>query len=719
MATTVITPSLPYSIADSFTEAVKTELYNYYYFIGGTPSLSSGESIQSESYKRKIRDNIIFMKRISPSDISLVTNLYRWSSGLVVDQWDDLLDMSDKKFYCVNVKNEVFKCLDNSNNSVSIIMPERPISDWMIPFKTSDGYTWQYLYTVDPFERNRFMTSRYLPVKSALSKYFYSGNSVASVNVIKAGSGYPVSQKTKLNIIPKHKSVYIKEVSLTGEILEFNEGDLNLISHIKYESGLNVSINTYTGVGASISINHDPETQNITGLTINNGGSNYRKGDSITLLKMPVIMASLDSNGSFHEVKIISQGDNDGRGGGFTEIPDIVIDYTSDDASSTSGKGLYYVNGERNPSALFEPIIDSNSESETYGKLLDIIIRDPGIDYDSTRATTIKVSGDGYGADFIPIVIGGKVVAVSVINPGRNYTWMNLDVLGGNTTNTATLEPIFIKSDIYSNQSILEQLITDPTYQGGIYSIKINNGGTKYNKSSTRITLSGDGTGATAIVDSVDSNGSITKIKMTSFGSGYTYCNISITDTERDTSLNPINASLRAIISPISGHGLNSADELFANQMIIHTQIQDETQLNYLMNEYTQFGIIRGVKDINVNDLSSVVSDFTSFRMIFNTINGLSVGSILTFSQSGRVTRYKVVKIELPNIVTLVQMSSIYRSLGNTGTFYMGSTAFRWTSILSRPSINKYSGELLYSGSIDSFTVDDQKRVSIKTKITI
>lgn len=711
MATSVITPSLPYSIADSFTEAVKTELYNYYYFIGGTPSLVTGESIQSESYKRKIRDNIIFMKRISPSDISLVTNLHRWSSELIIDQWDDLLDMSNKNFYCVNVKNEVFKCLDNGNNSISVIMPERPITDWMFPFQTTDGYTWQYLYTVDPFERNRFMTSRYLPVKSALSKYFYSGNSVASVNVINSGSGYPISQKTKLSIIPKHKSVYIKEVSSNGAILEFNESDLELISHIKYEAGLDAVINTYTGVNGNISINYDIKTKNITGLTINNGGSNYRKGDSIILLKMPIIMASLDDNGSFHEVKIIDQG------AGFTEVPDIVIDYTTEDAS-TSGRGLYYINGERNISALFEPIIDSNPDSETYGKLIDIVIRDPGIDYDYARATTIKVSGDGYGADFVPLVIDGEVKSVSIINPGRNYTWMKLDVIGGNTTNRALLEPIFIKSDIYSNQSIIEQIITDPVNQGGIYSIKVNSGGTNYSSEDTcRITLSGDGAGATAIP--IIDGGEIIKVKMTSFGYGYTYCNITITDNERDMSVNPVNASLRAIISPIGGHGSNAADELFANQMIIHTPIQDESQLNYLMNDYTQFGIIRGVKNINSNNLSSNVSDFTVFKMIFNTINGLSVGNILTFTQSGRITRYKVVKIELPNIVTLIQMSSIYRTLGNTGTFYMGSTAYRWTSILSRPTINKYSGELLYSGNIDSFTVDDQKRVSIKTKITI
>lgn len=712
MASKVVTPSLPYSIADSFAEAIKNEVYNYYYFIGATPTLSSGESESSESYKRKIRDNIIFMKKVSPSDVSLITSLHKWASGLVYEQWDDYADMLDKKFFCVNTNNEVFKCLDNGNNKESSIMPDKPISDWHIPFQTSDDYTWQYLYTVDPFEKNKFMTSRYLPVRSALSKYFYSGNSVSSVKVNESGSGYLISQKTKLDIIDKHRSAHVNSVStIDGEILSFNQSEINLIKNIKYDTELTVRINTNTGVGAIIEIIPDTNTGYISDLRITNPGRNYRKGDSITIIKPAIIMASLDDNGSFHEVKIIDAG------GGYTEIPEIVISYT--DEFATLGRGKYYVNGQRNPSALFEAVIDSNSESENYGKLIDVIIKDPGINYDHSRATIIKVLGDGYGADFIPLVINGMVKDVSVINPGRNYTWMELKVIGGNTTNEAKLTPIFIKSDIYSNQSILEQLINQPSTQGGIYSIKVLNEGEGYNSSTCEIKLSGDGIGATAIP--VIESGAIKRIKMTSFGSGYTYCEISITDTERDNNIAQPNASLRAIIPPVLGHGSNSADELLTNELYIHTTIQDIDQIDYLINDYTQFGFIRGVKSIGSNDLSSVVSDFTLFKTTFSSINGLNLNDVLTLTLSGRTVRFKVVKIETPRNVYLIQMSSIYRSIGTKGTFYKEQTAYNWTASTTdlKPVLNKYSGELLYSGNIDSFTIDDQKRVSIKTKITI
>jgi len=81
------------SLAEGVYRDVTTRSSNYYYFLGKTLSwqdeLNPPYPIDSFAYERAVRNEIITMKQIGPSDVSFVVPRRNWNSGSVYDMYDD------------------------------------------------------------------------------------------------------------------------------------------------------------------------------------------------------------------------------------------------------------------------------------------------------------------------------------------------------------------------------------------------------------------------------------------------------------------------------------------------------------------------------------------------------------------------------------------------------------------------------------------------------
>ena len=81
------------SLAEGVFRDVTSRSSNYYYFLGKTLSwddeLNPPYPIDSYAYERAVRNEIITMKQIGPSDISFVVPRRNWTSGTVYDMYDD------------------------------------------------------------------------------------------------------------------------------------------------------------------------------------------------------------------------------------------------------------------------------------------------------------------------------------------------------------------------------------------------------------------------------------------------------------------------------------------------------------------------------------------------------------------------------------------------------------------------------------------------------
>jgi hypothetical protein len=81
------------SLAEGIYRDVTTKSSNYYYFLGRTLEWTDASNppypIDSYAYERAVRDDIITLKSIAPSDVAFVIPRTNWTSGTVYDMYDD------------------------------------------------------------------------------------------------------------------------------------------------------------------------------------------------------------------------------------------------------------------------------------------------------------------------------------------------------------------------------------------------------------------------------------------------------------------------------------------------------------------------------------------------------------------------------------------------------------------------------------------------------
>jgi hypothetical protein len=114
--------------------------------------------------------NMIFGKRITSSDMSLMIRNIPYQSNKIFAMYDDQDDtLFDKDFYCVvdeTAYYHVYKCLDNNGNTASTVQPDfsHIVGANTIVYETSDGYRWKYMYSFTDTANNKFATTEYIPI---------------------------------------------------------------------------------------------------------------------------------------------------------------------------------------------------------------------------------------------------------------------------------------------------------------------------------------------------------------------------------------------------------------------------------------------------------------------------------------------------------------------------------------------------------------------------
>jgi hypothetical protein len=112
--------------------------------------------------------NMIAAKRIQSSDVTHAAPRYNWISGTVYSEFDDRdPTLIEKQFYVTTTAGNVYKCIDNNNDSVSTVEPTGiSLTDLIL---TSDGYRWKYMFTLSSGRKLKFLTGDYIPVQTLTS----------------------------------------------------------------------------------------------------------------------------------------------------------------------------------------------------------------------------------------------------------------------------------------------------------------------------------------------------------------------------------------------------------------------------------------------------------------------------------------------------------------------------------------------------------------------
>ena len=346
-----------------------------------------------------------------------------------------------------------------------------------------------------------------------------------------------------------------------------------------------------------------------------------------------------------------------------------------------------------------------NSAFYSDGQIDGVVIDNFGSGYTSAN-TTIIVEGDGINANLTPVInLAGEIDDVIIENRGNGYTYANVTVDGDGEN--AAISINLSTNDLNSVQSTVELAAVE----GAIYALRLDNVGHGYNTTAS-ITVEGDGTGFAGNV--ILDNNVISRIEVSNPGSGYTHANAIITSTYGS------NGAVSAILSPFGGHGKNSVKELFAEAIMFYSTINNDKINSVIVdNDYRQFGII---KDIEQYDSAARFDESIGSPCTLVTVG--SVGSLaddtILVLDEDHTKQFEVIETHVGSNQLLLGNLNNYTIADGT-TFIDLSTGITYIvqTIDASPTINKFSGDLLYIDNRTAARYSDNQIVTLRTVIKL
>jgi hypothetical protein len=636
------------------------------------------------------------------------------------------------KFYVLTDEFNVYKCLSNNGNKPSI---SKPVSTAPLAFTLDDGYVWKFMYTIPLYLRNKFLSSNYMPVVTALDNQFYSKGSIVSYSIENRGFGYVKNTwKVKRIIVLNGGKGYTTSTPFTFPAAP---------------SG---------GVQATASIVEVGPIGNVISISVTNQGSLY-KSQPVASVTAPsasgldwVVEYEAATDTAYTKLAISGDGYNE-----YNPYSLKIVNIINRGSFATAPSGDLFTF----PSPLLTygrmPTVEVTFRIKSGTSLYEvdtITVTDTGYGYTNplvfgvnTFAAVLVAGGFSCDlgassqkneAEIIPLLSSsGEIKAIQITSPGTGYTYATVTVVGKKTVYMVSGDPAsanmvdldasntvgFSKASVIldfgvgtidTKQSNVELLAVD----GSIEVVKVDNPGQGYS-ASTVISVVGDGVGFAC--QPVIVAGQLTGVVVTNPGSGYTFANI--------TASIGSSSVLRAIISPKGGHGKDAVSELYARTLVLYTRLIDEKNKNIsITNDFRQVAILKNPKIYAEDSFYRKATGSTCvlFTCEINSANTSAYNAMTIdgelFAVADSTKKFTLVeKAILNNKYCLVAtVDSNYVPIQSSLVAMNVSNASYPISISSvgAPDINKYSGEMLYIDNRVKFVSSIDQTIAVSTLIT-
>lgn len=343
------------------------------------------------------------------------------------------------------------------------------------------------------------------------------------------------------------------------------------------------------------------------------------------------------------------------------------------------------------------------------GAITSIVIDSGGSGYTNAN-TIITVTGDGVNANLQPFVNGsGQLQDIVIINSGSGYTYADVAVsvvAGAGAGANAYVD--FSTGDLNTQQAFVEL----SAINGALYGFRVNNAGNNY--TSATVSVEGDGINFVGNVVLNSNTNTISKVTVTNPGSKFTFANVAISG-------NGSNANLTAIISPVGGHGFNPINELFADTIMLYSTINNERNQGITVNnDFRQTGVLKDITDYTNNLKYANTQGSSCFLVTMGSVGSLARDGRLTLA-TGNITRsFEIVEvISATNQLLLADKHNYTPAADITLTDPNTNITYTIVSVDKKPTINKFSGDLLFIDNRTSVSYSDQQLVTLRTVIKL
>lgn len=323
--------------------------------------------------------------------------------------------------------------------------------------------------------------------------------------------------------------------------------------------------------------------------------------------------------------------------------------------------------------------------------------------------------------DIQQAAIDGGIESYSLDAGGSSYRGATGTAQAGASTTITLASDASSVNSYYNGCSVY---VSGGTGSGQLRKITAYNGTTKVatvsvawstnpNTSSTYIIgptveIIGSGTGAKAY--STVNSGVISKIVPIDSGTGYKKATVVVSASAGS------GASVRAMLSPLGGHGYNPVAELGASNVMLNIKlVGNETNTFTTNNEFRTIGLMSTPKLLN-----NTVANAASYDMSYKFTVGTVVGNFLKdeFVRGGTSNAYGyVVDFKNGDTLRLTNLNGTF-SNGETLTGNTTSTTANITNITA-PSIKKYSGDIIYIENRSPVTRSEDQTEDLRVVVAL
>lgn len=375
-------------------------------------------------------------------------------------------------------------------------------------------------------------------------------------------------------------------------------------------------------------------------------------------------------------------------------------DYTTSNGNISTSDGYiwkYMYNVKPSNKFLTDswiPVPSSVNQLDYSTSVIDVV---PG------EITTIVVSNTGFGyyennvsVPFIYLTGCSVITLANTTNVSANMTVSGVGIVPGTFINSV---------DIPNNQITLSSS-----------TISSGGGGTTANQLAltSRLYVDGDGTTLTGSV-SLDANGRLTKVTVSTIGTGYSRANAYIFGTGTG-------GIVRPILDPKYGHAYNPARELGCSDVMVAIKLGeiDSTENGKISANTTfrQYGILvdpHKYGDANVvvsTNANSVISQTTDIQLVAGPAYALDE-FVYQGTSINSAYAYGFV-VDQPSS-TVIRLTNV-RGTFATGAQLIGANTGTSRLIINAgtPEFEPYSGDILYTENAVKTTRADGQAESIK-----
>ena len=340
-----------------------------------------------------------------------------------------------------------------------------------------------------------------------------------------------------------------------------------------------------------------------------------------------------------------------------------------------------------------------------------------GMSGGSTVASTVKptsvdtanpqVTGDGYMWKFMYSVVASDVIKfvtndfIPVKSIGAKSAVAGSGTNGG-FGSTAT--------DDGSAQWDVENSAVD----GAIYHYVVTAAGSGYSNGSSGsftldVAVEGDGSGAVATLTFASGSLSSVAFKDTSsYGSGYKRASFPTIDSSISGISGGSGATIKAVISPINGHGADPIEELGGNYAIVNSRLEfGEGSGDFPTdNDFRRIGLIKNPVQSSDGTISSASSMTATNQLTVADASSISVDDLLTDAASESATTAKVrVVSKTGNVLKtlpVVNSGGEYVAFANSDEVFRNGAGTKSTDVTgsgvstSHPEMTRFTGQILY-----------------------